>query len=117
MRAMSARAAADSVTAPTGRCRFMPHSLRSATKPECISAEIERAWARLARSSGHSRVCGNRSAAYSVMARESPYACGAGNLRASIPFRGETEIGEPAFGGCHLGEQEHVVVRQLEIKN
>ena len=33
-------------SAPTGRCRFMPHSLRSATKPECISAEIERAWAR-----------------------------------------------------------------------
>ena len=39
-------ASADSATAPIGRCRFMPHSLRSAMKPECISAEIERACAR-----------------------------------------------------------------------
>src|SRR4030088_1525690 len=44
---MLARASSDSAIARTARCRFMPHSLRSAAKPECISAEIERAWARL----------------------------------------------------------------------
>ena len=45
-RAMLSRASSDSATAPTGRCRFMPHSLRSAANPECISAEIDRACAR-----------------------------------------------------------------------
>src|SRR6476620_2419078 len=71
MRAMLARASSDSAMARIGRCRFMPHSLRSAAKPECISAEIERAWARLAVLCGHSFFCGNFSARYSRIESES----------------------------------------------
>ena len=36
---------------------------------------------------------------------------------ASIPLRGETEIGEPAFGAGHLGYQVHLVRRQREVEN
>ena len=37
--------------------------------------------------------------------------------RASIPFRRETEIGEPALAAAHLGYQDHLVVGQREVKN
>jgi hypothetical protein len=49
----------------------IPSSLRSAAKPECISAETERAFALNARSVGHSFAAGAISARYSQMASES----------------------------------------------
>ena len=50
---------------------FIEHSLRSAMKPECISAEIERACARAAASFGQMPFSGNFSARYSMIASES----------------------------------------------
>ena len=44
---------------------------RSAPKPLCISAAIERAWARAAGSAGHSPAAGRCSARYSTIASES----------------------------------------------
>ncbi len=47
----------------------MPQILRSEAKPECISAAVERAQARTARSAGQTPGC--RSARYSAIASES----------------------------------------------
>jgi hypothetical protein len=49
----------------------MGQAERKALKPECISAEIERAMARAARPRGHTGRSGRISAMYSMMASES----------------------------------------------
>src|SRR5258708_2707111 len=36
---------------------------------------------------------------------------------ASIPFRRETEIGEPALGACHSKNLPHLLVGQCEVEN
>ena len=66
----AARAHARSISAEM-HSGFMALRNECGMKPECISAEIERAWARAARSSGHSFACGNFSARYSMIDRES----------------------------------------------
>ena len=40
-----------------------------------------------------------------------------GDRPASIPFRRETEIGEPALGASHLGDLVHLVVGQREVED
>ena len=76
-------------SSPTGgvgnlASRSIDISLRSVAKPECISAEIERATARASRRCGQSRSSGWRSARYSRMARLShttrPLVLSAGTL-------------------------------------
>ena len=56
---------------PDGRCRRAYMWVRSAPKPECISAATDRATARAARSAGHSLAAGTSSARYSLIASES----------------------------------------------
>jgi hypothetical protein len=51
--------------------QFMGRRLRSSAKPECISAQTERARARVARSSGQRDFSGKLSATYSQMDRVS----------------------------------------------
>src|ERR1700736_97169 len=41
----------------------------------------------------------------------------AADARPSIPFRRETEIGEPALGAAHLRYRHHLVVRQREVED
>ena len=76
MRATSVRKPASSRQASAPACgsdasMFIGHALRSAPKPECISAQMLRARARDLASAGHSACCGNFSARYSQIASES----------------------------------------------
>ena len=70
----------------------MPHSLRNAMKPECISADIERACARRAQSSGHSRLCGNFSARYSMIESESHTVMSPSISAGTLPAREKLRI-------------------------
>ncbi len=81
MRATSARSAACSASMRWPICGRLASTLnakwlRSAAKPECISAVTERASARAAARSGHSCSAGKRSARYSAIASVSQIACG-----------------------------------------
>jgi hypothetical protein len=68
MKAMSARGPDHS--AKFGRCArmFIGSEERNASKPECISPEIDRQRARAARSSGYMPASGKRSLRYSAIA-------------------------------------------------
>ena len=70
-------------------------------KPECISAEIERACARRARSSGHSPASGNRSARYSMIASESQIVTSPSIRAGTLPARRETQ--DPVLVGRIVG--------------
>ena len=63
---------------------FIGMLARSSTKPACISAEIERAWARAATAAGHRPASGLRSFRYSAIASDShtarPRCASAGTL-------------------------------------
>ena len=67
-----------------GSCRIR---CAARMKPECISAEIERACARRARSSGHSRLCGNFSARYSMIDSESHTVTSPSTSAGTLPAR------------------------------
>ena len=55
-------------TSGSAASMFIPNALRMAPKPECISAQTQRARARARASVGHSCLPGKRSARYSAIA-------------------------------------------------
>src|SRR3954471_8521122 len=71
IRAMSAFASSVRSRLAGGRHMFIPHWLRNAANPACISDEIARACARAAASEGQRWALGNFSAAYSRIASDS----------------------------------------------
>jgi hypothetical protein len=82
---LAANAADHGLTSTRSRMHIVM-SLRKALKPECISATMDRAHARAARSAGH--IPGWRSARYSPMARES-HTCAVPSCSAGTSAVGE----------------------------
>src|ERR1700733_14116857 len=60
---------------------------------------------------------GQRAARFAFLGRGADFDRQDGGRSASIPFRRETEIGEPALGASHLGYLAHLVVGQREVKD
>jgi hypothetical protein len=69
MRATSRCTSSSKRTVESDSSQFMAIRLRIAVNPECISAQIDLACARAARSSGHSFFSQNFSATYSAIER------------------------------------------------
>src|ERR1035437_1137323 len=60
---------------------------------------------------------GQRRRAVHFFCLPSRFSIDGGGRSASIPFRRETEIGQPALGASHLGYLVHLVGRQREVED